>query len=194
MNLETLVAELVKALAWPVATIVLAVLFRRPLVTLVDGLRLRRLKGKDWEAEFIEVREAVAGAKEELPTAKEPARLPAPENLDALLRSDPSAAIVAALPLLDRTLITAAEKAGVRADGRFSTTKLAEQLEREGVLKPGTLRSITGLQHLRNLVVHGDPVSRESLSPERAREFVTMVNAIAFAIDQNVSDYLEKKK
>jgi hypothetical protein len=54
MDCRTLVAEIVKALAWPLASIALALLARRPVQGLLDGLRLKKLKRGDWEAEFAE--------------------------------------------------------------------------------------------------------------------------------------------
>jgi hypothetical protein len=47
MDTGTLIVELVKAGAWPAASLTLALLFRRPLVNLVEGLKLTKLKRGD---------------------------------------------------------------------------------------------------------------------------------------------------
>lgn len=52
MDLLTFIAEIIKAVAWPIAAIVLAVLYRASIVKLLE--RVKSAKGPGFEAEFGE--------------------------------------------------------------------------------------------------------------------------------------------
>ncbi len=54
MDKFTLIAEVAKALAWPVSALVMAWMARKPLISLVEGIRLTVLKRGEWELHFAE--------------------------------------------------------------------------------------------------------------------------------------------
>lgn len=63
---------------------------------------------------------------------------------------------------------------------------MAKMLRDAGAIEEATFNAIQALQKMRNLVVHGGGEAREGLDPERAREFVTMAEAIEKIITLNV--------
>jgi hypothetical protein len=203
MDVATFVVELVKALAWPVTLILLAMFFRKQLIGLFEGLRLRRLKGKDFEIEFEEGMKAV---RKEIPqkatlTAQraepesESARFDlSPDSIDDdLIAHAPQGAIVAAWTKLEGTLTSAAEQFGLTDVPPTSVGRILDGLAKKGVLQPTTLQAITTLRHLRNLVVHSTGSAQERISPEKAREFVAMASAVAWTVEGDVRNCLSKK-
>lgn len=195
MDILTFVAELTKALAWPIVVVVLILAFRAPLVRLFDGLRLRRLKHKDWEAEFEELREIVpkevveAGekSKRSLLNAMQPVE-------DDLLTYAPAGAVLAAWTRVEDALRAAGALLGLADPLSYGVAQVLTALSKAAVLKDSTRRSIDGLRHLRNLVVHGGAEARESLTPDRAREFTAMANAVVFAIEEDRQDYVARRE
>ncbi len=201
MDVATLVVELVKALAWPLTLTLLALVFRKQLIGLFEGIRLRRLKGKDFEIEFEEAMKAV---RKEIPQKAAPMALkaepePAMQDLspasvdDDLIIHAPQGAIVAAWTKLEGTLTSAAEQAGLKDISPTNVGRILDGLAKEGVLKPTTLQAITTLRHLRNLVVHSTGNAQERISPEKAREFVAMASAVAWTVEEDLRKFLAKK-
>ena len=58
-------------------------------------------------------------------------------------------------------------------------------LAQEGVLEASTVDAVQGLRMLRNVAVHAP----EPIPAQKAKEFVEMANAVAFAISMNVKRY-----
>jgi hypothetical protein len=183
MDASTVVVELVKASAWPVASVVLALMFRRPLVGLVQGLKLKRLKRGDWQADF---QEALGEAKREvaaLPAVADAGVSPKLVEVDEAL-TGPAAvgAMVAAWNQVEAAVGDAAHEAGVTA------TSFPEQLRTltaKGALAAPTVDAINGLRHLRNLAVHAP----EPIEPDKVGEFLRMANAVLFALSLNVKKF-----
>lgn len=46
------IAEMARALAWPVAAVTLGLIFRRTIRSLLEGVRLRQIKKGEWSADF----------------------------------------------------------------------------------------------------------------------------------------------
>jgi uncharacterized protein YutE (UPF0331/DUF86 family) len=183
MDAGTVVVELVKASAWPVASVILAVMFRRPLIGLVQGIKLKRLKRGDWEADF---QEALGEAKREvaaLSVAADAGVTPKLVEVDGAL-TGPAAvgAMIAAWNGVEAAVAAAAREAGV------APTSFPEQLRmlaEKGAVAAPTVDAINGLRHLRNLAVHAP----EPIEPEKVREFLQMSNAVLFALSLNVKKF-----
>jgi hypothetical protein len=183
---SNLLAEMTKALAWPVATLVLALLFRQPIISLVSGLKLRRLKGKDWEAEFGQ---ALEEARREIPAPTE-----APRELSELapklqgsIATSPSQAILRAWNEVEGFLVSSV--AQEIAPSGFVVPDVVESLVEKGIIERSTRDAIVSLYHLRNLATHAPS---ERISPLQAREFVAMASAVKWAADQNIKKYLSR--
>jgi hypothetical protein len=180
MDVLTLVAEIVKAVAWPAAALMIALLLRNPILGLVEGLRLSRVKYGDWEAQFDEVKQGVQqNISAAAPQFVAPA-LPAHVASHDETSSSPTAAILSAWNDLEATVATLASKAGIT--GSLST--MLQELVKRGLVQQGTVDSVEGLRQMRNLAVHAPGGE----APQgRVKEFVTLVEAIRWTLQQEAS-------
>lgn len=171
MDAQTLVAEIVKALAWPLSTIVVVMILRRPLNGIVEGLRLARLKYGEWVAEFEQAKEQATLV---LPKDLPPEALPMlPGNADS---ASATGRILTAWVGLEHIVSKMAADAG--ASGTNFRARVTA-LSRLGKITPKTLNALNGLQQMRNLAVHA-PGGETTLA--RANEFVTLAEAMAWTL------------
>jgi len=193
MDMATLVAELVKALAWPLTCTLLALCFRRQLIGLFDGLRLRRLKGKDFEIEFEETMKATKAIQPPGANSRVAIQKFALADMDDdLIVHAPQGAILAAWAKLEGTLVAASEQAGIKDGPSTNIGRILDGLAEKGALQPSTIQVITSLRHLRNLVAHSSDNAQDRITPGNAREFVTMANAAAWSVQVDVKAFLAK--
>lgn len=155
MDWLTFIVELVKALAWPLAVLLVFVVIRRPLLGLFPSLV--RLKYKDLEFDF--------GRRLE-ETAAEVATLPAPQHGalpeatdDRLLRlaeSSPRAAILEAWIKLESAAMEAARKRRIDIPTNILRTplELINFLEEEGIIDARQATIFNELRGLRNSAAH----------------------------------------
>lgn len=180
MDVTTFVVEMTKALAWPVAAIWLSHLFRRPVVQLVEGMRLRRISRGEWSADF----EAQASeVRAELPhpsgnVAYTAAASQLEIKIHDLVEDEPTAAIVQAWRQLEDRVTVVAEQNGVREK---RLPEILSALVGQSVIPPSTRHAILGLRSMRNLAVHAPP---GRMTTQKAREFITMVEAIMWTLQQ----------
>jgi hypothetical protein len=186
MDAGTLTVEILKAAAWPVATLLLALMFRAPVTNLFLGLRLKRLKRGDWEADFqetsAEVRREVAALAS--PVAGAGGQTPLMIDASDLSTGAPAvAAVVRAWNHVEALIENTAREAGVT--GSTFPEKLRDLAEK-GFLHPATVDAVNGLRIMRNLAVH----SPEPLAQEKARDFIEMASGVAFAISMDLKKRL----
>jgi hypothetical protein len=180
MDWKTFIAEMSKALAWPLALIVVSFIFKRSILGLLEGMRLSRITKGNWSADFA------AAAKEvraELPTPVQNTLKPATVDQlsEELVDIAPAAAISQAWNQLETCV------AGIAADSNVNQKLLPEVLRalvNKGVIQPSAADSILGLRNMRNLAVHAPP---NRLTSEQAREFITMAEAIMWTLGQKPS-------
>jgi len=172
MDWLTFASNIISALAWPVAAIVLVILLRRQILSLLPFVK--RLKAGPIEAEFErEVKELKASVAEAVPAA---ALLPSPEpdTKDALLRlaeTHPRAAILEAWLGVEGAALAALERKGMSTEsskGR-SPILLATLLAKSELLAQGQLNIFQELRSLRNQAVH---VGAFEPTVEAARSYV----------------------
>lgn len=172
-----------KALAWPLALVVLGLIFRSHLSGLLEGVRLRRVKKGEWLADFETVAQEV---RAELPSQGQvPGQAGRSETSlidenERLLDVAPAAAVSQAWNQLEDRVTAVANSAGI-AQKRLP--ELLRTLVEKGVIKPSVSDSILGLRNMRNLAVHAPP---DRLSATQAREFLTMVEAIIWTLQQDL--------
>ncbi len=184
MDTSTFVVELVKAGAWPAASMALALMFRRPLVSLVQGLKLKRLKRGDWEADFHEAPGEVKRDVAALPPVADASTTPKLiESEEISIGPGAVGTMIAAWNQIEAAIAEAAREAGVTAV-RFPEQVRA--LAEKGALAVPTVDAINGLRQLRNLAVHAP----EPVEPSELREFLRMANAVLFALSLNVKKFL----
>lgn len=178
MDTFTLIAEIVKGAAWPVAAIIIAAMARGPIVAVVRGVRLHKLKVKDWEAEFAEGKQEI---QRRLPAAELSRPQAVPElttELQSELEIAPDGAVLTAWKRVEGALHALAQQHGVQAS---TLGAILEALVQGKVIDDGTRDSINGLRQLRNLAVHA-PEGRVSAS--RARDFIAMADAIIWVLSK----------
>ncbi|MFZ3214392.1 MAG: hypothetical protein WA188_23035 [Terriglobales bacterium] len=183
MDTKTFIAEITKALAWPVGLITLGLIFRAHVGGLLEGMRLRRIKKGEWSADFE------AGAQEvraDLPEASQTATRPAVvpgllnEETEHLIDVAPAAAISQTWNQLEGLVAAAAMRAGIAAK---LLPEVLRALVDKGAIQSSVRDSILGLRNMRNLAVHAPG---ERVTPRQAREFVTMAEAVMWSLEQNL--------
>jgi hypothetical protein len=184
MDTSTLIVELVKAGAWPGVSMALALMFRRPLINLVEGLKLTRLKRGDWQADFQEVLAETKREVAALPPITDASSAPMLIGAeDVGTGAAAVGAVVAAWNQVEAAVNHAAQAAGVTA---HAFPEKVRSLAANGALSIPTVDAINGLRMLRNLTVHAP----EPIAPEKAREFLHMANAVLFALSLNVKKFV----
>jgi hypothetical protein len=149
MNWLTFFSEIIKALAWPMATILIALFFRDELKRL-----LRRIKrGKVGSSEF-EFEQEVRALEETVIRNGEPQPV-IPESTNKLLELasiDSGAAIIKAWSLVEKNLSLLANKRGIQVG--FNPTRTVQELEKSQVLPPHLIELFRTLRTLRNQAAH----------------------------------------
>jgi hypothetical protein len=182
MDVMTFIADMTKALAWPVALIVVGVMFRANVGTLLEGMRLRRIRKGEWLADFEavarEVRAELPGSVQNAP--KEGVSDTLNEETDRLIDIAPAAAISQTWNQLERRVAAAAAQAGI---SQKLLPEVLRSLVEKGMIQSATAGSVLGLRNMRNLAVHAP---EERLTARQAREFITMADAVMWSLDQNL--------
>ena len=180
MSTEQFIASLVSSLAWPVAVVAIAVIFRVQLRQLLGG-RLSRLKAGPIEAEFDLVASHV---QLELPAADDRplAASPLSRELRELAESSPRGAILEAHDRVERTLRDALEAVGDPVREGDTATELARRAAARGLITPQTSKAVEGITVLRNLAVH-DP---DGLPADRVKDYLVLADSVLYAIRENL--------
>lgn len=165
--------SLIVGIAWPVAAVWIAYLFRGELKALLS--RVSHLKYKELEAKFEKgLAEAEADARLVAQTA--PPAFPPPETmtkLDQLRRIaevSPRAAIMESWVLIE----SAANQAGLASGSvipRTNTRTIVEYLARSGKLPESSIPLVEKLRHLRNQAAH---LPEFALSQEEAERYLEL--------------------
>lgn len=193
MDLLTFTAEAIKALAWPGAVLLLAIMLRKPIVELIP--LLRKLKYKELEMEFSK---EVAELKADVVLVSEQpsvpvGRLPSgevaakqlPERLETkrdelvnMVSFSPRAAIMEAwLEVESATIEVARSFWNVSStDGFKGFPRMGEYLHQTKVIDQKQLETFRRLQHLRNMAAHEQQLR---LSEADARSYVELAVALA---------------
>lgn len=183
MDWMELVASVISSLAWPVVAATVVVLFRKQLRNALEQ-PLRRFKLGPVEAEWDKSAEQVVVA-----AASSGARTIAPDyesELDRLKRFadiTPVPAVRDSYELVHRELQRIASEASVAEQADADTPSLVKALREAEVIDDETVSAVRGLTVLRKLAAHDDG-SGLSVTPERAREYVSLTEATLFALSR----------
>lgn len=179
----TFTSELIKALAWPAATIILACLLRKPLMGLVP--LMRKLKYKELELEFSQ--EVLALKTEASPVLDSPQK----EDLSAttskaldLVSLSARAAIMEAWIDVETAAVEVASSFWSQSPNETmrNLPNLGEYLHQCKVIDDKQLSIYKKLQKLRNKAAHAEELN---LSEEDAMSYVTMAFNLARHIKSN---------
>ncbi len=183
------VASLVGSLAWPVAVVVLLVVFRPVLAELAAGGVKRWKAGPSgveveyWDRETTEVKATI---REQLADGERPPALaggPLSEELADVIATSPSAAVVEAFSRIEIELRRIVDGASVATDNevaRMSARLLSLVALDHDLITAESASGIEGLAVMRNLAAHG--AANTELDQARALEFVHLTDAILFAL------------
>lgn len=181
MDWLTFISKLIDSLAWPVAGIVLGLMFRKKLLDLIPSLR--RVKAGPLEAEFETATKQVLAstadltAKQHAPGVSETSPKPTVEDAAAKLlraRSEPTATIIEGWSKLDGELHKLGRQTGVVVDPLESELKVYRAIMDSEVLPIGTRQLVQDLRQLRNQVAHAKVIP----TPESAQDYLVSVERV----------------
>jgi hypothetical protein len=179
MSVMSFIAEMTKALAWPIAVVVVGLIFRRTISNLLEGVRLRRIGKGEWSADFTAAAQEVWA---ELPShPRQEAHL---GEIDAetvrLADASPAAAISDVWGKLEQRVRSSAAKAGVQQQ---LLPEILRGLTDKHIIRPATADGILGLRNMRNLAVHAPA---ERLTSTQAIEFINLAAALMWSLEQEL--------
>lgn len=179
MDTLTFISEVIKSLAWPVATVLLALMLRKPVTELITFLR--KLKYKELEMEFSkEVAELKAEVNTQELAASEPldVRQNAESRLLKLVNFSTRAAIMEAWIEVESAATEVASSFWSQPpnDTLRKYPKLGEYLFKCKVIDRKQLETFNKLRELRNKAAH---VEELTLSENDARSYVELASALA---------------
>ena len=177
MDVLTFIAEILKALGWPLATVVIVILLRKPLRGLLP--LVQKLKWKELEIEFgKQVQEVRSELAQDLPQS-EAAELASP-SVNAALRLaeiSPRASVLEAWREVELAAVEAAGYIPVAdARPRILPYDAIRSLERSQLLGRSILGSLRELRALRNQAAHAPEFA---ITKEAAIEYAASARAIA---------------
>jgi hypothetical protein len=176
----TFIAEMTKALAWPLVVFLVALLARKPVSVLLEGLRLQKFKGAGWEFEFSKLEAEVQEHVAELPAP--PSKILSSPPHSVIVDADSLVTIVTEWVELERRVLEAAQERFAEK-GKTSFSAALNALLQTGAIKPGTAEALRGLQALRNLAVHAPD---DKTLASRVPHFRSMSQAMRWSLDHEL--------
>jgi hypothetical protein len=186
------ITELVKATAWPLATVLLVLAIRKELFSLLG--RLRKGRYKDIEFDFDAAAKELKSEVKELELKQGPLPLKqvdsAPttdmdgviETLKELADTNPPLAILSSWIVLEKDLLGFADRMTVPKLPRGTPISgILDSLESQGKIIPELRKLVEVLRRMRNAVVHSQYTE---VTPEIAQLYVSGLVAIRDALQQ----------
>ncbi|MCA1554187.1 MAG: hypothetical protein LC737_07400 [Chloroflexi bacterium] len=156
MDWLTFWAEVIKATAWPLATLVILLAFRKPITDLIGVVQ--RLRFKDIELDFGRtVRELSADVNKALPSASVQSNgQRSTTHVQELAHLSPRAVVLESWLDVEEAAVEAARRHGLTLTARDARQPivLGGALERAGVLDDDKQEIYLRLRNLRNAAVH----------------------------------------
>jgi hypothetical protein len=184
MDWLTFIAEIVRALAWPVTALIIFLALRRPLFRLIP--LIQRFRFLDFELDFgSQVHELAASLGRELPErqALSGERKQLREHLSELAHLSPRAVVLEAWLQLEKAAIEAARRRDLKLTSREmrSPILLGYYLEEAGILDESMSEVYHRLRNLRNAAAHAADFSYE---PEAALEYADLALRLAELLER----------
>ena len=175
-----LIVQLTQALAWPVTSLVIVLVLRKPIRQMLTHRPMNKLKAGPFEVEWDRM---MAEAEADI-SKPAPAALPGGvrDELSTEAQVDPAVAVLAAHTRVDRTLrqiLSATDTPTEEINRAGSTVGIARLAHKNGLITEKSLQAIEGITVMRNLAAHGS--SRE-ITPEQAEDYLALVDAIVYAL------------
>jgi len=181
MDMLTFISNIVSALAWPIAVIVIVLVLKTPLVGILKNLK--RLKFKDAELDFEEAVIELKGIE-----AQEGKQTPLAESKLKLAELSPRGSILESWLELEDALASAAEAQGIgktRPGGisgqpvPVDSLVFAQMLAISGKLSTNSLERFQKLRQIRNKAVH---VTDDVIRQEDAESFARLVGELKMEV------------
>lgn len=189
---QEFIASLIGSLAWPMAVLVLAWMFRSSLGRLLSG-NIKRWKAGPAGLEVEYWEKAIAEARQELAQdrASTPAEVAAAEEGPREFRDEmtelavisPRSAVMESFRRVELQLRSMLELVGVEQVRPTGARAMAETAVQHGLITAATLDAIRGMSTLRNLAAHGHGDSE--IDQVRALEFIDLAEAVLFALEHS---------
>lgn len=175
MDWLTFIAEITKAIAWPIAIVIAVAIFRAPLLTLLH--ELKRLKWKDVELEF---EKEVLKAKAELPQVQVSTQ-PATQLIEGdsearllnLLEISPKAAVLEAWLQVEREALELLRRKQVALPPSITPLRTLELLLQHKLLDKNGQALFNAIRKLRNRAVHENETE---ISEKAALDYISMAS------------------
>lgn len=185
MDWLTFSLELTKALAWPVTTVIVTMLFRKPLAELIPFLK--SLKYKDLEMEFSRgVEEVKKEALVAIPQTAEIANSKdqTPPLLAQLASISPRAAVLEAWRTIESEAIACVSRSSLAPESTSlkGHSRIGHVLLQAGVMNMDQFKIFHKLRELRNLAAHADDFT---LSIEDAINYMGSAKLLADHLSAN---------
>lgn len=181
MDTLTFISNIVSALAWPLAVIVIVLMLRSPLIALLRNLK--RLKFKDAELDFEKAVIELKGIE-----AREGKQVALTESKLKLAELSPRGAILESWLELEEAIASAAESQGIGRTRPGGASGLpvpvdswahAQMLAVSGKLSTNSLERFQKLRQIRNKAVH---VTDDVIRQEDAESFIRLVAELKMEI------------
>ena len=175
------IAALVQALAWPLAIVGVALIFRSKIIELLTP-EIKRLKAGPLEVEW---ERAISEARVELDL---PGMVGAPGDLNAdlstpdladLAQAAPTAAVLEAAGRVESELRERLIGRAPTEDLQVGLVGLARLAGKHEVVTPEMVRAVEGIAVLRDMAAHG---RAGDTTPERALDYLHLTDAILYTI------------
>lgn len=168
MDILTFISSLFSSLAWPVAILIIALIFRRQFSKILEGIRLKKIKRGDFELDFDQELSEIKSKVQELelsePESKlkaisaesESTLLAADEQIELISQINPASAIALAWSNLERELQNTILRLAISADypPYNSPLKNIQLLKEYKYIDKNTFQILNRLRILRNESVH----------------------------------------
>lgn len=187
MDINTFIASIIESLAWPLAIIFIAFLFRHSLAKLIPSLTSFKYGNLEFEFndQLKEVKRMLSESEpQHVSTAPKQASLPNSKYFRSLAEVSPRAAILEAWMDFEQTANTAMNKMQPGQEGRSATMpQLFNKLEEENLLTASEVGALTKLRALRNQVVHGP---EPDLSMDTVNDYASMLSDVTEILDERM--------
>jgi len=175
-----LIVQLAQTLAWPVVTLIIVLILRKPIRQMLTQRPMHKLKAGPLEVEWDRMASEVEA---EIGTPAPP-RLPGGvrDELSSEAAIDPAAAVLAGHTRVDRTLREILSRTDIPTDEvnrAGSTVGIARLAHEKGLITAKSLQAIEGITVMRNLARHG---SSRGMTTEQAEDYLVLVDAIVYAL------------
>jgi hypothetical protein len=173
-------SSLVHSLAWPVAAVIIALLFRVQLRGLLA--KVRKLTWGDKAVDFAEELDQLElASRQDTSRSKKEARpRPVHDRFESLLAISPDAAILDAWQPTEMLIDELADSLYAEGERRRGLIQNIDLLLSKGIITPPVARMLTELRKLRNVAAH-----QGGLSPADAYRFRDIAEEMTGALEEH---------